>query len=135
MGSKKQEPIAIVGSACRFPGGASSPSTLWELLQSPREVGMDIGPDRFDAKGFYHPDGTHHGTSNVLRSYLLQEDVRLFDAPFFNLSPNEADAMDPQQRILLETVYEALEAGGHSIEAFRGSDTAVFVGTMTLDYK
>ncbi|KAL5459023.1 hypothetical protein PMIN06_003013 [Paraphaeosphaeria minitans] len=134
MASIQHEPIAIVGSACRFPGGANSPSELWKLLESPRDVGVDIGPDRFDAKGFYHPDGSHHGTSNVLRSYLLQEDVRLFDAPFFNLSPNEADAMDPQQRILLETVFEALEAGGHSIEALRGSDTAVYVGTMTLDY-
>ncbi|KAF2678702.1 hypothetical protein K458DRAFT_435696 [Lentithecium fluviatile CBS 122367] len=134
MVSKQQEPIAIVGSACRFPGGANSPSALWKLLESPRDVGVDIGPDRFDAKSFYHPDGSHHGTSNVLRSYLLQEDVRLFDAPFFNLSPNEADAMDPQQRILLETVYEALEAGGHAIEALRGSDTAVYVGTMTADY-
>jgi len=95
---------------------------------------VDIGPDRFDATKFYHPDGTHHGTSNILRSYLLQEDVRVFDAPFFNLSPNEADAMDPQQRILLETVYEALEGGGHAMEKLKGSDTAVYVGTMTLDY-
>jgi len=134
MASKQQEPIAIVGSACRFPGGANSPSALWKLLESPRDVGVDIGPDRFDAKSFYHPDGTHHGTSNVLRSYLLEEDIRLFDAAFFNLSPNEADAMDPQQRILLETVYEALEGGGHAAEALRGSDTAVYVGTMTLDY-
>jgi hybrid polyketide synthase/nonribosomal peptide synthetase ACE1 len=134
MVPKQQEPIAIVGSACRFPGGANSPSTFWKLLERPRDVGVDIGPDRFDAKSFYHPDGTHHGTSNVLRSYLLEEDVRLFDAPFFNLSPNEADAMDPQQRILLETVYEALERGGHGIESMKGSDTAVYVGTMTLDY-
>ncbi|KAF2258395.1 hypothetical protein CC78DRAFT_587196 [Lojkania enalia] len=134
MASKQQEPIAVVGSACRFPGGANSPSALWKLLESPRDVGVELGPDRFDAKAFYHPDGTHHGTSNVLRSYLLEEDVRLFDAAFFNLSPNEADAMDPQQRILLEAVYEALESGGHAIEGLRGSDTAVYVGTMTLDY-
>lgn len=134
MASKTQEPIAIVGSACRFPGGANSPSALWKLLESPRDVGVDIGPDRFDAKTFYHPDGTHHGTSNVLRSYLLQEDIRVFDAAFFNLNPNEADSMDPQQRLLMETVYEALEAGGHTLEALRGTDTAVYVGTMTADY-
>ncbi|KAJ4287123.1 hypothetical protein N0V88_007745 [Collariella sp. IMI 366227] len=134
MASKQQEPIAIVGSGCRFPGGANSPSALWKLLERPTDVGVDIGPDRFDATAFYHPDGSHHGTSNVLRSYLLQEDVRVFDAAFFNLSPNEADSMDPQQRLLLETVYEALEGGGHTLEALRGSDTAVFVGTMTADY-
>lgn len=131
---KQQEPIAIVGSGCRFPGGANSPSALWKLLERPREVGVDIGPDRFNAAGFYHPDGSHHGTSNVLRSYLMQEDMRLFDAAFFNLSPNEADSMDPQQRLLLETVYEALEGGGHTLEGLRGSDTAVYVGTMSGDY-
>lgn len=64
-------------------------------------------------------------------SYLLEEDVRVFDAPFFNISPNEADAIDPQQRILLETVYEALEAGGHTLEKLRGTDTSVYVGTMS----
>ncbi|KIL88416.1 polyketide synthase [Fusarium avenaceum] len=130
----KPEPIAIVGSACRFPGGANSPSSLWNLLKDPHDISVEIGPDRFDAKSFYHPDGSHHGTSNVLRSYLLDEDVRTFDAAFFNLSPNEADSMDPQQRLILETVYESLEAGGHALDTLRGSDTAVYVGTMTGDY-
>ncbi|OQE41240.1 hypothetical protein PENCOP_c005G01989 [Penicillium coprophilum] len=134
MPSQQPEAIAIVGSGCRFPGSASSPSALWKLLESPRDVGMEIPPDRFDASAFFHPDGSHHGTSNVLRSYLLEEDVRAFDAAFFNISPNEADSMDPQQRILLETVYEALEAGGHTVESLRGSDTAVYAGTMTADY-
>ncbi|KAJ5382444.1 Acyl transferase/acyl hydrolase/lysophospholipase [Penicillium concentricum] len=134
MPSTQPEAIAIVGSGCRFPGAASSPSALWKLLESPRDVGMEIPPDRFDASAFFHPDGSHHGTSNVLRSYLLEEDVRAFDAAFFNISPNEADSMDPQQRILLETVYEALEAGGHTVESLRGSDTAVYAGTMTADY-
>lgn len=134
MAPSQPEPIAIVGSACRFPGGANSPSALWKLLENPHDVGSEIGPDRFDASSFYHPDGSHHGTSNVLRSYLMQNDIRLFDAAFFNLSPSEADAMDPQQRLLLETVYEALEAGGHALHSLRGSDTAVYVGTMTADY-
>ena len=125
------EPIAVVGSGCRFPGGANSPSSLWALLQSPRDLCQEIAPDRFSTTGFYHHDGTRLGTSNVRHSYLLQEDVRVFDAPFFNISPNEADAIDPQQRILLETVYEALEAGGHTLEKLRGSDTSVYVGTMS----
>ena len=64
----------------------------------------------------------------------MEEDIKVFDAPFFNISPNEADSIDPQQRLLLETVYEALEAGGHTLDALRGSDTAVYVGTMGVDY-
>ncbi|RYO74938.1 hypothetical protein DL764_010620 [Monosporascus ibericus] len=134
MASQQPEPIAIVGSGCRFPGGVKSPSALWKLLERPRDVAQEIPPDRFDTTGFYHPDGTHHGTTNVRHSYLLEEDVRVFDAAFFNISPNEADSIDPQQRLLLETVYEALEAGGHTLEALRGSDTAVYVGTMGVDY-
>ncbi|KAJ4419199.1 putative Hybrid PKS-NRPS biosynthetic cluster [Gnomoniopsis sp. IMI 355080] len=128
------EPVAIVGSACRFPGGASSPAALWELLKSPTDLSSEIPADRFDTATFYHPDGSHHGTTNVRHAYLLKEDVCLFDAAFFNISPNEADSIDPQQRLLLETVYEALEAGGHTLEALKGSDTAVYAGTMTADY-
>ena len=134
MAPNQSESIAIVGSACRFPGGAKSPAALWKLLESPPDLCADIPPDRFDTTGFYHPDGSHHGTTNVRKSYLLQEDLTAFDAAFFNISPNEADSMDPQQRLLLETVYEALEAGSHTIEALRGSDTAVFTGTMGVDY-
>ncbi|KAL8654407.1 MAG: hypothetical protein Q9226_003450 [Calogaya cf. arnoldii] len=134
MGSQGSEPIAVVGSGCRFPGGASSPSKLWKLLESPPDVAQDIPSDRFDTAGYYHPVGSHHSTTNVKQSYFLKEDVRVFDASFFNISPNEADSIDPQQRILLETVYEALEAGGHTMEKLRGSDTAVYVGTMGVDY-
>ncbi|KAF7586831.1 hypothetical protein BBP40_008256 [Aspergillus hancockii] len=128
------EPIAIVGSGCRFPGGANSPSALWKLLEKPHDVCQGIPKDRFDTTAFYHPDGSHHGTTNVQHAYLLYEDLKVFDTAFFNTSPNEADSIDPQQRLLLETVYEALEAGGHTMEALRGSDTAVYVGTMGVDY-
>nr|APX44007.1 polyketide synthase [Pestalotiopsis microspora] len=128
------EPIAIVGTGCRFPGGANSPSALWKLLEKPRDICQEIPADRFNTTGFYHRDGTRHGTTNVRHTYLLDEDVRVFDAGFFNISPNEADSIDPQQRLLLETVYEALEVGGHTLESLRGSDTAVYVGTMGVDY-
>jgi len=129
--SPPPEPIAIVGSGCRFPGGASSPSSLWKLLEAPRDLRQEISPDRFSTTGFYHRNGARHGTTNVRHSYLLEEDVRVFDAAFFNISPAEAEAIDPQQRLLLETVYEALEAGGHTLESLRGSDTSVYVGTMS----
>jgi hybrid polyketide synthase/nonribosomal peptide synthetase ACE1 len=134
MASHQPEPIAIIGTGCRFPGGADSPSNLWRLLKEPRDVVQEIPPERFDITGFYHPDSSHHGTSNVRHAYLLEQDLQVFDAQFFFISPNEADSIDPQQRLLLETVYEALEAGGHSLDALRGSDTAVYVGTMGVDW-
>jgi acyl transferase domain-containing protein len=126
------EPIAVIGSGCRFPGGSSSPSKLWDLLKKPRDVASKI--DRFSADGFYHKDGSHHGTSNVLHSYQLSEDPRVFDAQFFNIPGSEADGIDPQQRVLLEVVYEALETSGRKIEELSGSATAVYVGVMCNDY-
>ena len=131
----RNEPIAIIGSGCRFPGGANSPSKLWELLRDPRDVLSEIPPSRFDVNGFYHPDPNFPGHTNVKHSYLLEDDVAQFDAQFFNLTPAEAVAMDPQQRILLETVYEGLEAAGLTIEGLRGSDTGVYVGQMYGDYE
>ena len=129
-----QEPIAIIGSGCRFPGDSSSPSKLWSLLKQPRDLRTEIPPSRFDPEGFYHPDNSHHGTSNVRHSYLLSEDHRHFDAQFFGIKPAEANAIDPQQRLLLETVYESLESAGLKIEDLQGSQTAVYVGLMCGDY-
>ncbi|KAI0599583.1 hypothetical protein F4775DRAFT_600111 [Biscogniauxia sp. FL1348] len=129
------EPIAIIGSACRFAGGANSSSKLWELLKEPRDVLSEIPDTRFNAQGFYHEDGLYHGHSNVRHSYLLSEDPRLFDAQFFGVKPVEARALDPQQRFLLETVYEGLESAGLTVEGLRGSATAVYVGLMCNDYE
>ncbi|KAG4253521.1 hypothetical protein FPRO03_07481 [Fusarium proliferatum] len=146
-----REPIAIVGTSCRFPGGASSPSKLWELLDNPRDVVQKIPPRRFSTEAFYNADSQHHGVSpsdlikglrltlqwstNVKHAYLLDDDPRGFDRDFFAINPKEAEAMDPQQRILLETVYESVESAGYSIEQLRGSSTAVFVGCMSFDYQ
>lgn len=130
----RAEPIAIVGSACRFPGGASSPSALWDLLREPRDLLKEIPVTRFNPRGFYHPDGEYHGSANVRCSYLLDEDHRQFDNNFFNVNPREAAALDPQQRLLLETVYESIESAGFSIDDMQGSQTSVYVGSMTADY-
>ncbi|GKZ20460.1 type I Iterative Polyketide synthase (PKS) [Aspergillus brasiliensis] len=127
------EPIAIIGTGCRFPGTASSPSRLWDLLLHPRNVASKAPSDRFSHDAFYHPDD-HHGTGNSPESYFLTEDPRAFDAPFFNVSRAEAESMDPQQRLLLEVVYESLEAAGLTLEALRGSDTGVYCGLMSTDY-
>ena len=128
------EPIAIVGTGCRFPGSANSPSKLWELLSQPRDLLAKIPNERFNPDAFYHPDGLHHGTTNVTESYLLQEDHRVFDTGFFNIKPVEAHSIDPQQRILLETVYESLESAGIPMESLVGSQTSVYVGLMCGDY-
>ena len=130
-----REPVAIVGSGCRFPGGSSSPSLLWDLLHKPRDILKEIPKERFATTGYYHPDGAHHGTTNVRHSYMLDEDIRLFDAQFFNIKPSEADSIDPQQRLLMETIYEALEAAWLKIDQLRGSDTAVYVGAMAVDHQ
>jgi len=134
MASTQFEPIAVVGSGCRFPGNSDSPSALWKLLEKPRDVSKSLSEYRFELNGYYHPKGSHHGTTNVQRAYMLEEDVRAWDATFFNISPNEAESIDPQHRLLMEAVYEALESGGHRVEKMRGSDTSVFVGTMSVDY-
>jgi acyl transferase domain-containing protein/SAM-dependent methyltransferase len=131
---KATEPVAIIGTGCRFPGGASSPAKLWELLQNPRDIARKVPANRFNINAFYHPDGDHHGTTNVQESYFLDEDITAFDAAFFNISPTEAVAMDPQQRLLLETVYESLDAAGLRVDALQGSMTGVFCGALRTDY-
>lgn len=129
-----REPIAIIGSGCRFPGGATSPSKLWDLLKSPTDLKRTIPAERFNVDRYYHQDSSHHGTSNVRHSYFLEEDFKLFDANFFGVKAVEALAMDPQQRLLLETVYESLDSAGLRIEGLQGSQTGVFVGNMSVDY-
>ena len=129
------EPIAIVGTACRFPGSANSPSKLWDLLHEARDVVCNFPPERLNLSNFYSQNGESHGRTDVhQKSYLLQEDVRLFDAAFFRINPKEAAGMDPQHRILLETAYEAFEAAGWPLHAMEGSQTSVHVGVMTDDY-
>ncbi|KAK8024536.1 polyketide synthase [Apiospora rasikravindrae] len=129
------EPIAIVGSACRFPGSVRSPSQLWRLLMEQRDALESLAPQRLGVESFYDENPDHHGRTNVKgHAYLLQEDPRQFDASFFRISYKEAHAMDPQQRILLETVYEAFEAAGWPLDQIEGSETSVHVGCMTSDY-
>lgn len=132
-----KEPIAIIGSSCRFPGGSTSPSRLWDLLQKPRDLLQEFDPERISLNRFYHRDGEHHGSTNVTnKSYTLgpDHDSRKFDASFFGIAPKEAEGMDPQQRQLLEIVYEAFESAGLTLEQLRGSLTSVHVGVMTNDW-
>ncbi|WDK20925.1 beta-ketoacyl synthase domain-containing protein [Colletotrichum graminicola] len=132
---KPKEPIAVVGIGCRFPGGASSPSKLWEILEKPRDLLKKVPIDRFNIDSVYHADGSFHGRTNAPYAYFLDENIRAFDANFFNIQHHEAEVTDPQHRLLLETVYEALEAAGIRVEDLRGSPTAVYCGQMMNDYK
>lgn len=128
------EPIAVVGSACRFPGDCDTPSKLWELLKSPRDLLREVPSERYNAEAFYHSDPKHHGTTDVRQSYFLNEDPAVFDSAFFSIPRGEAEAIDPQQRMLMETVYDSLCAAGQTIEGLRGSSTAVYVGVMCDDW-
>jgi hybrid polyketide synthase/nonribosomal peptide synthetase ACE1 len=129
------EPIAIIGSACRLPGGVDSPTKLWELLSNPQDVSCTIPSSRFSKEKFHHQNPSQHGQTRVSRSYFLSQDVSHFDAEFFGIKPIEAKAIDPQQRMLLEVVYEALESAGIPMESLEGSKTAVYVGAMSADYE
>ncbi|KAK6222232.1 beta-ketoacyl synthase [Colletotrichum tabaci] len=130
----QSEPIAIVGTGCRFAGDVTSPSKLWDLLTNPRDLSQEVPSNRFHAQGFYHADGEYHGATNATQGYFLEQDHRVWDAGFFNITPKEAEAIDPQQRIILEVVYEALESAGYNIERYAGRKVAVFAGLMTADY-
>ncbi|KAI0545370.1 hypothetical protein F4679DRAFT_599733 [Xylaria curta] len=129
------EPVAIVGSSCRFPGDITSPSKLGELICRPYDLSREAPPERFNAKSFYHPDGKHHGTTNSIKAYWLNANPASFDAPFFHITPKEAEALDPQQRLLLEVVYEAMEAAGFPLDQYSGEKVGVFSGCMTNDYE
>ncbi|KAI1473097.1 uncharacterized protein F4812DRAFT_454916 [Daldinia caldariorum] len=133
MYAKLQEPIAIIGSGCHLAGDVNSTSQLWELLREPRDVRSVISDDRFNPDGWYHPDGSYHGHCNVKQAYLISRNLRQFDTEFFNIKPLEARSLDPQQMLLLETVYEAVEAAGLSLDSLNGSDTGVYAGVMFRD--
>ena len=128
--------ITIIGSGCRYPSRINSPSQLWDLIRDPSQLAEPIPLDRFSVQGFYHESGQYHGHCYVREAYFLAgEGVhRRFDAAFFGMHPAEAICMDPQCRLLLETVYEALKAAGLTIESLQGSDTAVYTGQMVADY-
>lgn len=128
----KREPIAVIGMGCRFPG-AQNPAAFWQLLRDGVDAIGDIPAERWDVDAHYDPDPEVPNKMYVRQGGYLQ-DVYDFDAAFFGIPPREVATMDPQQRILLEVCWEALEDAGLAPGALNQSETGVYIGYMNRDY-
>ncbi|KAL3259207.1 hypothetical protein ABHI18_005413 [Aspergillus niger] len=139
MQTSDLEPIAVIGFGLKFPQQASTPAGFWDLLIQGRSARTETPADRFNAEAFYKATATSDrqrpGTIKTRHGHYIAESLDRFDAPFFSISPHEAECMDPQQRWLLEVAYHALENAGLSIEAVNGSNTSTFVGSFMNDFE
>ena len=128
----RDEPIAIVGASCRFPG-ADGLEEFWQLLVAGADAIGTVDPGRWATRFFYHPDRGEAGKSYTWAAGLI-DGVDRFEPSFFGISPREAMQMDPQQRILLELVWHAFEDAGVPPSRYGGSDAGVYIGASATDY-
>ncbi|KAI0424099.1 hypothetical protein F5Y09DRAFT_154094 [Xylaria sp. FL1042] len=136
LGDSTLEPVAICGMACRLPGGVDSDSSFWQMLVEKRSGQTPRVPkSRFNIDAHYHENLARPGSFNVEGGYFLDGRPDDFDPTFFNITPIEAQWLDPQQRKMLEVSYECLVSAGITLDSIAGSNTAVFVGSFTSDYQ
>ena len=130
---KSPESIAIIGIGCRYPGGADTPESFWQVIRDGVDGVTEVPASRWDVKAAYDPDPSAPNKMNTRWGGFLEQ-VDRFDPQFFGIAPREVATMDPQQRLLLEVTWEALEDARQIPERLRGSKTGVFVGIGTHDY-
>src|SRR5262245_26125290 len=126
--SRAREPIAVIGMACRLPGGVETPAAYWRLLDEGRDA-ITPFPPRWDVDALYDPDPEAVGKTYCREGGFLH-DIDRFDAAFFGITPREAVAMDPQQRLVLEVAWEALDRSAIKPVDLNGSLTGVYLGSM-----
>jgi acyl transferase domain-containing protein/NADPH:quinone reductase-like Zn-dependent oxidoreductase/NAD(P)-dependent dehydrogenase (short-subunit alcohol dehydrogenase family)/acyl carrier protein/trans-aconitate methyltransferase len=131
--AQQTEPIAIIGMACRFPGGANNPEAFWQLLRDGVNAVGEIPSQRWDIENYYDDNPDTPGKMYTRYGHFI-DGVDEFDAQFFGISPREAQSLDPQQRLLLEVSYEALERAGQSTQKIKGSKTSIYIGLCFDDY-
>jgi len=130
----KEDAIAVVGIGCRFPGNSNDVNQFWELLRNGKDAIVDVPEDRWDRHTYYHEERGFSGKTVSQRGGFI-DNFDKFDPLFFGITPREATFMDPQQRVLLEVSWEAMEDAGIVTKNYAGSDTGVFIGAFTLDYQ
>ncbi|KAI9683016.1 MAG: Type I Iterative PKS [Bathelium mastoideum] len=129
-------PVAVIGLACRLPGGANTPAQFWDLLSSEKDAWSQVPKNRYRGSTWHqsHPNDSNAGTIRHEGGHFLDHDVSTFDAGFFGISAQEAEAMDPQQRLQLEVAYEAFENAGLKLDDLSGTNTAVYAASFNGDY-
>ncbi len=128
-----KEPIALIGLGCRFPGGAHDPDAFWKLLLTGQDAIVETPANRWDVSAYYDPDPTAPGKTYSRHGGFLEQ-VEEFDPHFFGISPREAASLDPQQRMLLEVSWEALEGAGLAPDRLYGTNAGVFIGISSFEY-
>ncbi|KAF3092990.1 hypothetical protein TWF103_011134 [Orbilia oligospora] len=129
------EPLAIIGFAFKFPSGVTDSETLWKVMINGEDCLVDVPEDRFNMDAFRDTgSGSNGSVSSKPKGYFINDNIAAFDAPFFSITAEETGAMDPQQRVLLETTYHAIENAGLTMNELSGSRTSVHVGCLSQDY-
>ena len=131
---QRNSPLAVVGLSLKFPQDAVSPESFWNMLVEGRCASTEFPPDRLNIDAYHNPDTSRLDTLSMRGGHFMTEDLGLFDAPFFSITAAEAEAMEPQQRLVLEAAYRALENAGLAMKNIAKSKTCVFAGSTGHDY-